>query len=122
MLKTQRFSPDTCACVLLEIWDDATTEAERVHTFQQMEVTCAVHASQTGEAVYQAVRSENRRKNLIGVIARSIRPAFLDTEYTWVFDAQRRVVVTIANLTNAQKTALRTACDLQFAPGLVTIL
>jgi hypothetical protein len=121
MLKTQRWSPDTCTCVMLETWDDTTTEAERVHTFHTMEVICSFHASQAGVTAYTTVRGENRRKNLVAVMARSIRPAFVDTDYTWTFDAQRRVIVTIANLSQAQKTALQNAADAQFGPGLVVV-
>lgn len=121
MIHIQRWAPDTCGCVLLETWDDTVEAAARVHTFQEMEVICPFHAALEGEAVYTTMRGENRRKNLVAVIAKSVRPAFQDADYTWSFDAQRRLVVTIAGLTNQQRTQLQAAADLQFGPGLVVV-
>jgi hypothetical protein len=120
-LHTQRWGLDTCGCIVLETWDDTEEAAARVHTFQEMEAICAFHAAEQGEAVYTTIRAENRRKNLVAVLAKSVRPTFRDADYTWAFDAQRRLVVTIVGLTNAQRTQLQAAADLQFGPGVVVV-
>lgn len=120
-LHTQRVQPDTCGCIFLETWDDEPDAAARVHTFQATEQVCVFHAALQGEAVYTTIRGENRRKNLVAVMAKSVRPAFQDADYTWAFDDQRRLVVTIVGLTNPQRTQLQAAADLQFGPGLVLV-
>ena len=119
---TQRWAPDTCGCILLETWDDAVPDAARVHTFHATDKMCPVHAGTADEALYAVIRGENRRKNLVAVIAKSVRADFVDADYTWAFDAQRRVLVTIADLTSAQKTTLQAAVDLQFGRDVVIIL
>ena len=121
MLKTQRWSPDSCQCVMLETWEDTVDAAARTHTFQQMEVICPAHTSLAGEPAYQTVRAENRRKNLVAVAAKSVRTQFVDSDYTWSFDAQRRLIATIQTFTIPQKNALQAAVDLQFGPGTVLV-
>jgi hypothetical protein len=120
-LRQQKWSPDTCGCVLLETWDDATDQAARVHTYHAVEHACPAHTHLSGEAVYQAVRGENRRKNLVAVIAKALHAPFEHADYTWSFDAQRRVVATVAGLSVGQQQALQQAADLQFGPGQVDV-
>lgn len=118
--RTQLFSPDTCQCQIHEEWDDETSNETRFHTFHHMERVCSAHQNLSGEAIYQQVMAENRRKNTVVVIAKQVRPQFeWSTDYQWSFDDQRRLIVKIAGMTEAHKAQLLAAAEIQFGPGLV---
>lgn len=121
MIHTQRFSPDTCGCVLLETWDDEPPAEARVHHFQAFEYICDAHTGHAGSTLYDRIRAENRRKNLLSLMAQALRADFHDEDYTWAFDDHRRLQVTVAHLTPAQGQALQAMADLQFGPGLVLV-
>src|SRR5687768_11012055 len=60
-----RWSPDTCDCILEYSWDDATSEAERVHTPTSTVQRCTAHQPLPNvNSVFNAVLDENPRKNL----------------------------------------------------------
>lgn len=121
MLRTQLFSPDTCGCEIHEEWDDATSNETRAHAFHRMEKTCSAHQHLSGEAVYQQVMNENRRKNTLAVIAKQVRPQFDHDDYQWEFDEQRRLVVKVAGFSQAHLKSLKDSADIQFGPGLVIL-
>lgn len=70
MIKKNRWSPDTCDCVLFYSWDDTVPDEEIVNVFDSIENVCSEHQGFTDQEVYDAVLSENQAKNKgIGQIA-----------------------------------------------------
>lgn len=66
MLKTTKWLPDTCNCVIEYTWDDAVDESERTHTFSRVLSTCAFHGScGTDDEQYQVILKENETKNCV---------------------------------------------------------
>lgn len=66
MIKTQRWRPDTCGCVLLQDWDTENSNISLKH----FESKCAAHEMLSDADAYHVIygsgsSSENRRKNLI---------------------------------------------------------
>ena len=118
----QRYSPDTCQCVLLETWDDTVDAEARIHTFHAMEVICAGHAGEDGVQLYQRILHENRRKNLLLAMAQSLDPTVLWTDYHWSFDPQRCLLASFPTLDATHLPQLQAFADLQFGPGLVRLL
>ena len=129
-LRQQRWVPDTCAlpasgdaCSILERWDDDTSEIARTHALDVVEKVCSLHAGLSGQALFDALYDQNRRKNTVWSIVQTIRTGLTLDQYLWSFDANFVLVVDFgSNLTNAQKTALRNAVNLQFGLGKVTVI
>lgn len=140
-LKTTRWYPDTCECVLEYTWDDAQSENTRVHTASNIVSKCPAHQSiATIEGVYDTVcNKENRRKNDVLQATLDNGPTGLfdlTTEggrtlkngisfnWTWSGTAPNRIL-TISfigiTLTNAQKNAIRNILNNRFGIGNVVL-
>ena len=66
VIKTTRWSPDTCGCVFEYEWDDATNESTRQHIFKRVDKECVSHSHLTGNSkkdMYDSSVEENQRKN-----------------------------------------------------------
>lgn len=65
-IQRTRWRPDTCSCVLVYAWDDASPEEGRVHTCVQVE-PCGEHAAVAAkgdlQATFEAVLAHNRAEN-----------------------------------------------------------
>ena len=61
MIKTTRWKPDTCKCVVDYTWDDFTSQNLRQHTFKSV-IKCPEHSTLSDRAVYDAVVEENTSK------------------------------------------------------------
>ena len=130
MIRTQRWQPDTCAapgsadcCSFLETWDDALDPVARTHDFSAAERLCSFHAAMTGAAAFAQVYDENHRKNTVWRIALSVKPALLTAQFAWSYDASHVLTVNFGSaLTNQQKNAVQSACDVQFGSGKVVVL
>jgi hypothetical protein len=121
MIHIQRYSPDTCSCVLLETWDDTQASEARVHVFEAMEVICAAHQDDHGPTLYQRIVHENRRKNLVLAMAQALQPDVSHLDYTWTFDEQRQLQPQLPTLDPRHRAALQAAADLQFGPHQVRL-
>lgn len=61
MIKTTTWHPDTCDCVIEYIWDNATTESNRIHNFGRMVSICDDHKGiENPKHIYFQVLNENR--------------------------------------------------------------
>lgn len=59
-MRTTRWSPDTCGCVLEYDWDDAVADDQRTHTYARHVIICVIHAAVSGGSNrYDAVIEEN---------------------------------------------------------------
>ena len=124
MIKTNRWTPDTCACEIDFTWDDELPEARRVHTGSAVAEACPAHEASRDDprAHYGLVLEENQRKNdVLRHIFEAI-PSAIETiiqpdgsaaprlargkEYLWEFDADRNLVVTLPGFTVAERAAV----------------
>lgn len=124
MIRTTRWSPDTCGCVLEYAWDDTLPADERVHTFTVLVAKCPDHiALLADQETYDQVLSENTRKNHVLELARGIVINIEREDYVWSFNAARRLRAEFPGmLTGAQKAQLRQACNNKFGAGKVEVI
>ena len=119
-----RWRPDTCDCVLDYAWDDTDPPQTRNHSLEAL-ISRGVEAAHLTildpRALYAAIVDENTRKNSIPALAKQAKPAFLDSDYTWSFDANRVLIVNIAGLSVAQKALLQNLADTQLGVGKVVV-
>ncbi|MBU2009273.1 MAG: hypothetical protein KJ624_05510 [Chloroflexi bacterium] len=121
MIRTTTWRPDTCECVLEYSWDDATSEASRVHSLAKVVKLCPAHRLLGGVGLYDEVVSENRRKNRTYDTAKAQLGALDPEGWLWYYDTARVLQVVIPNLTASQKNQLQSACDTAFGAGKVKI-
>ena len=137
-IKTTRWSPDTCGCVIEYTWDNTTVESERVHTLSTI-TKCAIHSSQTNTDAWNTVLEENPRKNntLEQILASSPTTALYDTlngtrqfksgitvSTSWSGTVPNRVLtitITGISLTTQQKNTIQTALNTRFGSGKVVL-
>ena len=65
-VKTTRWRPDTCDCILEYEWDDSLPNDQIVITYKNTVSQCSFHANLNGnnkKDTYDAVNEENKRKN-----------------------------------------------------------
>lgn len=139
-LKTTRWKPDTCGCVIEYEWDSESPESVRVHSVSSVKNKCKWHLNDTNDiACYEKVLNENKTKNELLMIILDKFPGIVDEtidsdtgelkkvlksglEYYWNFDEQRKLHVEIKPkhteagklLKNYSKTALKSAIDLKY--------
>ena len=71
--------------------------------------------------MYLAVTEENSRKNLVFAAALNFAKAQAEASFSWSFDKDRVLHISITGLTLAGKTAIQIFCDTQFGPGKVVV-
>lgn len=140
------WSPDTCPCQIHYEWDTTSDPATRVYTYKTLgqaqaiadeitnregrarriqpdSVLCPAHAALGNtEAMYDAVRGENARKNLtIGIIQAAKTDLDEEADIKWSFDVDRALHFQVRSglLFPAQITSTKSALDIQFGPGKV---
>lgn len=135
MIRTTRWFPSTCGCVIEHDWDDTLTEAQRVHALKSIS-KCVHHEALTDSEAYAAVQAENDAVRFLPGQLAAVAPDFYDTEtvlknqglpsimenairfqieqghvitepYSISFDAKRNVVLIAAKLTAAQSQDLQ---------------
>lgn len=121
MIRSTTWRPDTCECVLEYSWDDATSEASRAHSFARIVSPCPAHSLLAGANLYNAVVSENQKKNRTYDIAAALLTSLTPESWLWYYDTARVLQVVIPNLTAPQKNQLQSACDAAFGTGRVNI-
>ena len=122
-----RWKPDTCRCVIEQWFDD---DAEpRVVLYANILSTCPEHTA-TGETLWNAIRGENSRKNVVlGIVESVINLATREDFTTWQFltsrlsgSDERVLEVTIANVNTPQRNAVQNAANLQFGSGAMVVV
>lgn len=142
-IKTTRYSPDTCSCVLEYDWDDTLTESERVHTFKTIS-KCPAHSALADKPAYDSVIEENPRKNNSLQTCLDNGPAGLydisptdgthqlkngiTFNFSWSGNAPNRVLTISFTtsgggaLTTQQKNSVQTFLNNRFGSGKVLIV
>lgn len=141
------FKPAICSCELFMQYDEALSGVERVHSYisppdaqllanriragqgkplnlQPPEVICREHQGLSGEVLFDTVFYEGQRKNRTWAIVSTLLPEITLWQFVWAFDVNRVLQIEFVRLilSTEQRQELQDACDIQFGPGLVTIL
>lgn len=90
-MKTTKWSPDTCDCVIEYEWDETLPAEERTHTQKSIE-PCEHHAHMDDVLV------ENRGKNQAMAVMEEN-----GVEATWTFDENRKLVIDVADKARVQE-------------------
>ena len=139
-IKTTRWSPDTCSCVIEYTWDDAVPQASRVHSLDSYITKCVAHASlSTDTDRWNCVLEENPRKNFANQTVLDNGPSSLydlqqdgsrtlkngiTLNWTWSGTAPNRVLTisyTGITLTTNQKTQAQNWLNNRFGVGKVIL-
>lgn len=134
MLKTTRWRPDTCKCVIEYSWNTDDPQETRTHSLSRIVSKCSAHQFLTDGEVYVAVTDENPRKNKVLGKIKELLPAYIPTtvgpdgnplddysKIVWSFDAQRVLDITIAGIKNPERNSLQGVADTMFGTGKVRI-
>ena len=126
MMRSARWRPDTCGCILEYEWDDTEPIETRTHSFKALSKKCEAHKTIVeGSVVYSTVKDENQRKNRVLGEALKIDSDLVDMEtlegFNWLFDKDRVLHVNFTNMTTGQKNQLRNVCNNRFGVGKVTV-
>ena len=92
MIKTTRWRPDTCGCEIEFQWDDAVKDGP--HSVHKINRSCPAHTFADGKDTYEAVLSENKRKNIIVseiVAAHAVEPEAVGFAY----NANRKLEIAV---------------------------
>ena len=136
-IKTTRWKPDTCACVIDYEWDTTLSEADRVHTAVNV-IPCQVHAGlatpqQRYDTALLHCRRKNRLREAIMENISGVRDTLTDQEgntyyefkpgksVSWLLRVDGVYEITAVGFTDAQKTAARTWISNNM-PGEIVIL
>lgn len=123
MLRVTRWSPDTCGCIVEYEWDDTKPASERTHSFKNAIKLCEYHKALSGTKAYDEVSSENTRKNQAFGLVKQIKPELELEDYTWSFDAKRKLKVGFLGKLNAiEKAAAQAKLDEKFGAGKAEVV
>lgn len=141
-IKINRWSPDTCGCIMEYSWDDSVPQDEIVLTPTTVVSRCAAHTSlATKEDVYGVLMEENPRKNRAHQHILDNGPASLydlggedgttkllkkgiTINWSWTGTAPNRILtltITGITLTTQQRTAVQNALNTRFGTGKVIL-
>lgn len=125
VIRTTRWSPDTCGCVLEYDWDDAVSQDARTHTFARVVERCSVHAEiPVDEDNFNTVTGENKRKNDGFRFGVTRRPTLREEEYTWRFTgtgANRQLFIRCIGATGLQRSQIQADLNAAHGTGKVTV-
>lgn len=124
-IRTTRWSPDTCACVMEYDWDDTQSEDTRVHSFARIVSRCPVHTEiPADEDSFNVVVGENKRKNDGWRFGTIRRPVLTEAEYTWRFTgtgANRQLFIRCIGATGQQRSLIQGDLNAAHGVGKVTV-
>lgn len=105
MIRTTRWSPDTCGCVLEYSWDDSQPQDSRDHSFARAVRICEAHASSDPAAAFEQVKSENVVKNIAqGEFAKAIP----GKEFVYLFTVDRKLDIRTDHLSKNEQAKVDT--------------
>ena len=120
------WSPDTCSCILEYEWDDALEGDARTHSFKKAIQLCEHHKALAAGNAYNAVLSENTRKNQAFGLAKKVKPNLEPSSYTWSFEgtgADRKFKVGfLGKLQPEEVASLQAQCNTKFGTGKVEVI
>lgn len=134
-----RFSPDTCKCVIDFTFKDELPLDQQEASYQLVSIQkCSAHQALSDSAAYTAATQvDNKNKNKVEGLIMSSFSALTTLnadgskvfnpgiQYNWSFDASRVLQVSITgagtNFKNADKVTLQTLCDTQLGAGKIKI-
>ena len=136
MIKITRWKPDTCDCIIDYQWDDQSDENNRVHTVSNVVARCSAHQALTTIVdVYNAVRDENSRKNIIyGQIIKNLSSAVEEViqedgsrikrlksgrDYKWSFDKDRNLVIDLVGFVQQEKDVISSLVSSEFGSKVI---
>ena len=122
MIKIQQFAPDTCACVVLETWDDALAGDQVVFGLAGIVHRGDEHLAILDDSLYAVIREENYRKNVCQFLAATMA-AVAFNEVAWSFTPGRLLQLSFPNVVvdQATKTSIQLACDDKVGLGKVVV-
>lgn len=120
-MKTTRWTPDTCDCVLEYEWDETKSQSERTHAFKNVVKKCDAH--QNSQQPYDTVKEENERKNkfyaeIIENLSTAVEEKTQEDgsvvkdfkkgkDFKWSFDENRKLIVELKGFSATEKTVAR---------------
>lgn len=140
-IQKTRWKPDTCDCVIDYVWNDQDPEDNTTHVVSNIN-KCAVHSTlATNNAVWDAIKVENPRKNhaIKEILDRAPASLFdldtdgvtrkfkkgIDVNFSFTGVAPNRLItinVTGVTLTTNQKNNIQTFLNNRFGVGKVTLV
>lgn len=113
MIKTTTWTPDTCSCTIVYEWDSTLSEEKRVHTPISAK-NCSDHSHFSNDHVtlFNAILAENQGKNKAYDNACIAVPRLLPEHFTFSFDANRNLTLTISTLTPQELLAIKASPSL----------
>lgn len=132
MIKTTRWYPDTCGCILEYQWDTDESVETRKHTFTKISNNCECHIGLTPQDIYTQVTSENQMKNKAydlvlqkvsscTVLNEDGKKILDQSKVSYSFDASRKLNLVLVGATATQITNLKTALNSSIGTGKVTV-
>jgi len=126
MKQVTRWSPDTCSCILEYEWDDTLEDSARTHSFKKVVQLCDHHKALVAAQAYNAVLSENTRKNQAWGLAKAVKPDLEIDSYTWSFEGtgenRRLKAGFLGKLSAAERANLQAQCNSKFGAGKVEVI
>lgn len=141
VIRTTRWRPDTCDCIVEYTWDDAIPPENVTHTLDVVNRRCIDHQHlATDTDVYNVLKEENPRKNIAQQLLIDNAPTSIFdlnedgvrvfkkgivAQWSWSGLAPNRLMtisVTGVSLTTNQKNAIQTKLSERFGLNNVTIV
>lgn len=126
MKQVTRWSPDTCGCILEYEWDDALEPSARTHSFKKAVHLCEHHKALVADRAYDAVLSENTRKNQTFGLAKKDNPDLELDNFTWSFEGtgENRQLKAgfLGRLKAEERASLQAQCNTKFGAGKVEVI
>ena len=139
VLKTNRWSPDTCSCIVEFTWDDSIPQDSRVHNISNVVQRCPAHSNLDTNTHWNVLMEENPRKNIAiqniidrfpvqlsstGLVGGSLKDG-INIDFSLSGIIPNRVLsidVTGITLTAIQKTNVQNTLDTRFGIGKVILM
>lgn len=130
MLRTNKWSPDTCKCQITYQWD--TDEPPATRTFTPIAISpCSIHIDDVEDIPdeqlmtriarrWNKVIEENRRKNKAITYLENNYPSAVIV--SWGFNQSRVFEITLSGITNLQKNQIQNAADNFAGVGKVMVI
>ena len=133
------WKPHTCECEVQFSWDPALPTASQVYTFSRLITQGPEHASLSGQALVDALITENRLWNQVvgfaqadsstaSIVVTKANPAggtmkdFAPGAFSWSYDAARALHISLPTVSASTKTSIQNALNSQFGAGKVTVV
>jgi hypothetical protein len=139
-IKTTRWSPDTCGCVIEYTWDDSLPNDQISTTPSNVITRCSAHTTLANNtAVFNTLFEENPRKNIsfqhildnapttlfdVNTDGSRQLKAGMSISWAWTGTAPNRVITLTVKgitLTTNQKNTIQSALNSRFGIGKVVI-